>query len=266
MLESERFLSLNASGENQGYIKQPIVDFIDFNLVIVDMLHLYLRITDKFFEILITKLAEKDGVGSLSKSLDQRPNFKKLFNFLEQQCNITKPFYSSEKEQHKYKLRSLNGNERAIFLQKISDYKIKTLFPALDNNTALVIYYVFKDFKETVDSIKKNEYNDTNIEELRGKLKTWLNYYVKLIPANSKEITPYIHCYVFHLPEFILKFKEINLYNLQGLEKLNDFSTQIYHSATNKHKINKSFIIQMIRKRNRMEYYNLKGTETEINH
>lgn len=263
--ESHQFLRSKEQNQHKGYIKQPIVDFIDFNLVIVDMLHLYLRITDKFFEILIARLDEKDRIGLSSKNLKQRPCFNRFVDFLEKQCKINKPFYPCEQEKNKYKLRSLNSNERAICFNKLIDVKIRILFPELENETATCLNYVFANFMETIDSIKRNEYNATNIITLKDNLFRWLGCYVKLMPSLNRQITPYIHCYVFHMPEFIVNFREINLYNLQGLEKLNDFSTQIYHSATNKHKIDKSFIIQMIRKRNRMEFYDLKGNETEIN-
>lgn len=210
------------------------------------------------------KLVEKDGVNSLNKNLDERPCFSRLINFFENQCNITKPFYQSKTNPTKFKLRSLNSNERSILFKKLTDINVGILFPEIDRNTSLVLNYVFKYFIETIYKIKHNEYNITNIEILKSGLIKWLGFFVKLLPANEKQITPYIHCFVFHMPEFILNFKEINLYNLQCLEKLNDFATQIYHSATNKHKLNKSFIIQMIRKRNRLEFFELNGKENDL--
>lgn len=39
---------------------------------------------------------------------------------------------------------------------------------------------------------------------LNSELIKWLGYFVELLPANEKKITPYINCFVFHMPEFIL--------------------------------------------------------------
>ena len=44
-----------------GYDKKAIVDFIPFLRVILDTLHLGLRITDKIFEAFVKKLGEIDG-------------------------------------------------------------------------------------------------------------------------------------------------------------------------------------------------------------
>jgi hypothetical protein len=44
---------------------------------------------------------------------------------------------------------------------------------------------------------------------------------------------------------------DISLFSMQGLEKLNDMTTISYFSASNKHK---DYLIQLIKKRNRMEF------------
>lgn len=68
-------------------------------------------------------------------------------------------------------------------------------------------------------------------------------------------ITPYMHLLVFHIPEFMKIYGNINLFNTQGLEKLNDFTTQYYHTSTNKNKKNNKYLRQLIEKRNRIECY-----------
>ena len=53
------------------------------------MLHLYLRITDNFFEKLLEKITRTDN--NLSENLSLRPNLLSLENFLENHCKITNP-------------------------------------------------------------------------------------------------------------------------------------------------------------------------------
>ena len=56
----------------------------------------------------------------------------------------------------------------------------------------------------------------------------------------------------------------LNIFNTQGLEKLNDFCTQYYHLSTNKHKENKEYINQLFKKRNRIEFFNSNGKLNEF--
>ena len=57
--------------------------------------------------------------------------------------------------------------------------------------------------------------------------------------------------------------KDLNIFNTQGLEKLNGFCIQYYHSSTNKQigsGDNKNkYLKQLISKRNRMEFSILNG-------
>ena len=250
--------------ESKGYIRPPILNFIEFDSVILDMLHLYLRVTDRFFEIIGILIEKADGLNSSAFNLDKRPCFKRYIDFIEN-CKVTNPFYTSKKNITIYKLRSLNSNERKIILEKLAKSKIQVIFPEIENTKARSLTFVIKFFTDTIEKIRKNELNESNLDELKEDLKNWLGQYVELVPRNTKEITPYIHIFAFHLPEFILKHKNINIYNLQGLEKLNDFVTQIYHCSSNKHKLNNSYIFQMIKKRNRVDFYGLNGTEDDLN-
>ena len=64
-------------------------------------------------------------------------------------------------------------------------------------------------------------------------------------------MTPYAHLFVAHLAKFIQTFGDIDIYNIQGLEKLNDLTTKQYYRATNR----KGFCTyQMLMHRLRREY------------
>lgn len=247
-----------------GYINKPLVIFIEFECVIIDLLHMYLRITDKFMEILLDELIKLDGLDSTKADLDERPNFQRLINFIETTCKVTKPFYTSSKDAFKYKMRSFNGNERKIILENLIETKIKKIFPNMEKYKALNINFIFKEFLSSISKIKKNEINNENVGDFKDKLKIWQKLYMKLAPSEDHELTPYIHSYINHLPEFIIKYGNINLFNVQGLEKLNDQITKVYHGATNKHKLNNKFILQMLKTRNRIEFFELNGEENEI--
>ena len=80
----------------------------------------------------------------------------------------------------------------------------------------------------------------------------------------NKELTPYVHSLVFHVPEFIEKFHHLNLYTTQSLEQLNSVTKTHYFRQTNRRLKDLAFIKQLLEKQNRMEFIYLKGTMTEL--
>ena len=119
---------------------------------------------------------------------------------------------------------------------------------------------LWRDFFNLYSEIKLKN-NSDNIEDLKSRLVEWLETYTNLYPG---EITPYIHAFVFHIPEFIEKHGNINLFNTQGLEKLNDIITKAYHCATNRNNSNKAYLEQLVDKRCRLETFYIDGHERNI--
>ena len=185
-------------------------------------------------------------------------------SFLRDHCNITKSFYLSKKSLFKYKLRSLNANERLKIFEEFKKHKIVNFFPRLNKNEAELLDYVFTHFHNTIIKIKKKQIDINKIGDFKSDLFQWLKFYIKLDPSDSYEVTPYVHIYTFHLPDLITKLENINFYNTQGLEKLNHFSTQYYHFSTNKHKTDNKYLIQILKKRNRIEFFDLGGEEKDL--
>ena len=246
--------NLKTKEQRQGYVREPLIDFIDFDSVLIDTLHLLLRITDKLFDVLFKKFDTFDK--SHSVDLNKRPTLKRFMNYLEVECSLTKPYYVSNGT--KIKLRSLNGTERLKFLSKCFDNEsesLKKLFPELDLNNES---FVFKEFHDLFNTIKLYgvQSNQMNLIELETRLQIWLVAYSKLNESDNS-ITPYVHSFVFHMPEFLRKHNDINQFNMQGLEKLNDLATQYYHNSTNRNKKNNVYITQILAKRNRIEFFNL---------
>jgi hypothetical protein len=77
------------------------------------------------------------------------------------------------------------------------------------------------------------------------------------ILSKPTAITPYIHVFSFHITDFLKKFNNVNIFNAQGLEKLNDLTTIYYQRSTNKNLKNNFYLKQLIEKRNRIEFYEL---------
>ena len=65
---------------------------------------------------------------------------------------------------------------------------------------------------------------------------------------------PYMHAFVAHLVEFVHLYKDINAFNCQGLEKLDDMTTGQFFKGTNKQE---TALHQILKRRNRMEFFSV---------
>ena len=250
--------------DKKGYIEKSLFSFIKFENIVVDLLHMTLRITDKLFEKLLHILKE------IEKQTNDLTN--KLKSFLEIECNISYPFIQSDT---KASLRSLNQNERLAIFEKLfskelqfdfeenpDDYNVKVkkvrplclIFPGINDLSLRRLNDIFLNFKRILNMIKSENYQEL-IPKLKIKLKKWLEAYI-LVPE-QQSITPYIHIFCFHIPEFIQTHGNINLFSMQGLENLNSFSKINYFRQTNRNKT--QFTSMLLEKMNRMNFYHLGG-------
>ena len=292
-------------------------------------------------------MEKKIGIleGSESVDIEKRPNFKYYCDYMQKDCKINCFYYNSKNENRiKTRAKSLNGNDRNKFFNKMYGFKNvsmhKNLFgkyvkdqfnedtvnpsytfePSIefrlkdseivpsfdvpdqdcvdyaiyeindsDNNSTLkkvnLVFEIFwTNFKRIANANKifdeeKKDKNGKKIHEgwteyyrmsanklldLKKDLKNWLLHYQDVF--NSRSITPYIHIFVFHTVQLIEKHKKIDLFNCQGLEKFNDFSTINYHRATNKKNTKKSaYLQQLLQFRNRLEYYQMNLDYNDLN-
>ena len=91
-------------------------------------------------------------------------------------------------------------------------------------------------------------------QDIGRETKKWGQLFLRVY--ESKHVTPYIHIFITHLSQFVEQHKDVNSFNMQGLEKLNDLTTKQYFQATNKKE--KEFLKQILNKRNRIEYLSSK--------
>lgn len=265
----------------QGYKENSLFPFIEFHNIVVDILHMTLRITDKLFGMLLFRLEELED----KKNRELTELFK---NFLEVQCNITYPFVFTDTTT---KLRTLNQNERLKILDKLleindddsdedlsdddddefirekksksrkkraekinSPRPLATLFPKSFQNDITLnrISDLCLKFRKILNIIK-SEKNINSVKNLKKRLKKWLSIFIKIEP----KITPYIHIFCYHIPEFIETHGNLNLFSMQGLENLNSYLKLNYFKQTNRNK--NTFTKTLLEKINRIDFYQLGG-------
>ena len=230
--------------EKVGYAKEPI-SFIEFDHCVIDLLHVHLRVTDQLFSLLVSAFNERDTGNSTD--LNARPNFKKFLEFLMWECHLTRPYYEAE---NTIKLRSFNGNERnIIFVKMYENRNMVDLFPDMEDKLD-VLNFLFHEYYSILNIIKTFSLRPIDLSSLEERLINWLNFY--LVEHPTAKITPYIHCFVFHMSEFLTITPNLSCFNMQGLEKLNDLTTKYYTKNTNRQPM--FCIRQLVEKRNRDEF------------
>lgn len=87
----------------------------------------------------------------------------------------------------------------------------------------------------------------------------FIEWYESLISVCTPKIaTPYMHLFVVHSANLIERFGSINIFNAQGLEKLNDMTTTEYYRGTN-HRNGVESLSQIMRRSKRRLYRAHKG-------
>ena len=110
------------------------------------------------------------------------------------------------------------------------------MVPPLDKKEQLQT--LWKEFYSLIKDIGKSECENA-----------WVVKFTALY--QTKDVTPYIHAFAMHVPEFLRMYGNISSYTQQGLEKLNDFTTKYYQRSSN-HRTYES-LQEILEKHNRLE-------------
>lgn len=242
--EHIRTINQNSKELKFGYFREPIFkDIIPISRYIIDMLHLYLRISDNLLNSLIKDCCEADNfdMSAISKfDITQYVHLDTLQNTLRSKCNI-RLMFQWVPETRKLNWRDLVGPEKNRLFENL---RLEEVIP--ERKDLVLLQKIWDNFYSIIKLVRNNELNS---DDLKQRTRDWLTDYLKIYPKTS--VTPYMHAFVSHLHEFVFLYQDINAFNCQGLEKLNDISTNQYFKGTNKRS---SALRQMMDKRNRMEY------------
>ena len=220
---------------------------IPISRVVIDNLHLFLRITDNLVNLLITDLRRFDGIEKcVNLTSSEAVNIKKYKSFLVTTCKINFHFYTC-KDTSSLKWRDLTGPEKYVLLSRVD---LPNLFPNLPN--VVLIQKLGKEFATLNETIRSESMSTSEIETFASKAKLWLELFIQ-----SKDVTPYMHALVSHLPEFFTLYGSIIPFTQQGLERLNDQYTHYYFRGTNHHDY--TALKQLLLKKNRIEVLTDKG-------
>ena len=222
-------------------IKLPI------NRFIIDLLHLFLRVSDKLFVNLIEKIKIIDKFSD-KYNPKKHGNMEKMIAYLKE-CKIPIYDYFYDENSISKILTSLQGPHRIKVFNRIvkddSFLRLLESMPKIENPRE--IYLLWKDFFSILTSLKSEQLPD--LDHVQGLINQWFIQYVSLYTQTS--VTPYMHMFNYHLIDQYKKYGNINYFNTQGLEKLNDLSTMDFFKATNKRE---DYCFQILKRNMRLDY------------
>jgi len=227
--------------ERFGCDNIPIFESIPIDHVVIDTLHLFLRIGDLLINLLILDLRRQDGIEKVKVDKLDRMKLTHLVTyekFLNNHCKISFCWYIDDS---KLKWRDLTGGEKVRLFNSLD---IPTLFPALPKRDE--IQSLWSRFMELIGWLKRN---DCGANELESGAKKWVRDFCCVY--QTKHVTPYIHALAMHVPELVRLHGNLSNFTQQGLEKLNDVTTTHYLRGTNHRK--QEALQQLLQKRNRLE-------------
>ena len=130
------------------------------------------------------------------------------------------------------KLARINGDQ---CLEALRTIDFNRMFPAEAfpefkrnlNDTTMIHRMFYKIFIKI-----KDNYYIGKIDELIDDTESWRQAFLKVY--QDKDFTPYMHLLVSHMGFYVERHGDVDIFNIQGLEKLNDHTSTEYFRASNK--------------------------------
>ncbi|CAB4026649.1 Hypothetical predicted protein, partial [Paramuricea clavata] len=148
------------------------------------------------------------------------------------------------KDSKKLKWRDLTGPEKVKLFRNVNICNLLPNHPKKDEISEL-----WSKFWEITESLSAAS-SEINKEQFHQKSKSFLDLFLNLY--QTKHVTPYMHAFTWHVPEFIELYGTISIFTQQGLEKLNDKTTKDFFRSTNQRGLES--LKQLVLKRNRVEH------------
>ena len=262
------------------------------NNVIVDILHLFLRVSDKLEDLFYQKIEYMDNKENkkIKKLIADRKTAEKAEKAKQQKNKRNKKSRKDREDSEdgedsedteevvEDKEEEAMDKNRKKFVEFLEGIKIKKpynesskefrgfngveklkIFKNInfgrlfpDMEKTDIIQFVWDEFYQIVDELKRDVIDTSTLKSKTG------NFFKNFVKTTFDLSTiPYIHIFISHLHQQneYLKSKKlfINDFSMQGIEKLNDLITKYYQRSSNK---KGNFLSQVLEKRSRIEIIN----------
>ena len=243
-------IKTNAKSHKYNCINTPLFSFIPLNHVVIDTLHLYLRISDNLIELLIRQLKICDNIHVEKKKIFTdnfcRMKYKHMAEYEKflQSLGIPFQFFVGKASKH-LEYRDLTGPEKVKLFKHIN---IANLLPNCPEGDVAPTQQLWNDFSSIISDLKQ----DVKLEDVgmfKLKVTNWMKLFLHIY--QTKDVTPYMHAFFPHVHEFLSLYGNIEYFSQQGLEKYNDLTSKNFFRSTNHRGV--SAIQQLFFKRKRVQ-------------
>ena len=238
--EMQEMCSLPQSQCRYSCIRKPLIN-IQLDHVILDELHLMLRITDRLTENLIKEVIERDNKADINKKRGEEKGqyLKKLvkeINATGITFNVWEKKNADGKGSGLYDWTSLLGSDKKKLMNKLPGQLESSdiLFP----ETKETVCKIWTTFCELYNCITTLDVEETAGNQIFENGKQWINLYCSLggkrLGYERARVTPYMHCIPYHIPKFVSDHKCLKMFTGQGVEKNKDDAKKLYFQKSNK--------------------------------
>ena len=237
--------------EHYGYKLPSLLTNIPFTNIIIDTLHLKMRVADKLINLLVSELASIDQLKDGDVFTLRHKNLTLWHQFLAR-IGIDTPVRPFNRDVAACVTRNFTGDEIMRIFENVSFIRD---FPDITN--CALKEDLWKSFHFIVSGLAK-----ATPDTVEASTTIWHTKFLSCYTHRHE--TPYIHCFTKHLHQFCSRVGDITLFGQQGLEKSNDFLTTEVFRATNLHfdrnnsdaviLNNDNYLVQLLARRLRMDY------------
>ena len=245
----------NGKGKQYNCKSNPLFSFIPIDHVIIDTLHLFLRISDNLIELLIRELRRQDAIDKVNtfSSGFFRTKYKHMAGYETFVKSLGITFeWKINKDTKKLEYRDLTGPVKRVLIQNVN---FKSLLPNCHVTDDLQV--LWSSFMDIIGDLKRDYTTDEAIAIMEDKIKKWFEKFLTLYQA--KDVTPYMHALYAHVPEFLKLYQNLEYYTQQGMEKYNDTVSKDYFRSSNHRGV--SALKQLFLKKHRIQLLEAAGFE-----
>ncbi|CAB3978408.1 Hypothetical predicted protein [Paramuricea clavata] len=216
---------------------KPLVNIPLCN-VVLDELHLMLRVTDKLTKNLVINAVEMDRKANLNKRPMDRSN-QNLDALIKtvQSCGVSFDVWEKVEEGGRgglYDFTSLMGSDKRLLLKELPS-KLSSILPDSTSGTIVRLWQEFNEICQLLGVVSPTEEQITNYFD---KAVNWVKLFLSLNGKNlgyePARITPYMHAMVYHVPRFMQMHHGVKKFTGHGVEKLNDDCRRVHLQRSNK--------------------------------
>ena len=239
---------------------RQLFPMIPLSQVVIDNLHLFLRVADVLLNLLIVGLKQHDVIEKVKKFQSFNPDkYKHLDKYLKFVSGLGIPGYTCYvgRDSKCLKSRTLTGPEK---LKMFRNIRIAELFPKLNPQMAIKVQFLWYELLElnSLFSKRPEEFCD-DIRNFKERSREWGRRFISTYHEDN--VTPYIHARMNHVGEFMQLHGSILQFSQHGLEKYNDIMTKEYFRSTSHH--GEAALRQIMEKQNRLEHLSDLGSQTK---